>query len=301
MVLRKIKNVILQPWRIVTSPATKWICPLMPSRLYLKCMYRSLMCEKLDLKSPDTYTEKLQWLKLYGFKPEYTALVDKYEVKKHVAATVGEQYVIKTYGVWDRFEDIDFDSLPERFVLKCTHDSAGYVICTDKSSFDKAAAKTKLNACLGRNFYYSGRERPYKDVCPRIIAEQYMEDSRLEELRDYKFFAFDGIPKVMHLVSNRQNADEETYGDFYDMEFKHLDLTMGHSNAPVPPEKPVCFDKMVELAKALSQGMPHVRVDFYEVDGKVYFGELTFYQDSGFCDIAPEGWNERLGSWINLG
>lgn len=264
-------------------------------------MYRSFTDKKLNLKNPVGFNEKLQWLKLYDRKPIYTEMVDKYAAKQFVADRIGEEYIIKTLGVWDKFEDIEFEALPDSFVLKCTHDSAGLVICTDKSKFDYEAAKNKLNSCLKRNFYYSGREWQYKNVVPRIIAEEYMEDSNLGELRDYKFFTFGAEPKIVHIVSNRNNSEEPTYGDFYDMEYKHLDLTMGHDNAPYPIEKPENFEKMKELARVLSAGTRHLRVDFYEVNKKLYFGELTFYQDSGVADIVPGEWDAILGSWIKLG
>jgi hypothetical protein len=273
---------------------------MVPDKMYLKCLYRTKLNEKLDLKEPQNFNEKLQWLKLNDHNPLYIEMVDKYAAKKYVASKIGEEYIIKTYGVWNDIDDINFDVLPNRFVIKCTHDSAGLVICKDKNSFDLLGAKSKLKQCLNRNFFYSGREWPYKHIKPRIIVEEYMEDAELKELRDYKFFTFNGKPRIMHLVSNRQNEKEETYGDFFDMEYKHLDLTMGHINAPVMPEKPKNFELMTKFAEILSANTKHLRVDFYEVNGRLYFGELTFYQDSGFADIYPLQWNDILGSWIKI-
>lgn len=298
MNLRFIKRIASSPWRIIASPKIEALRPLIPSELYLKCMYRSALGRKADLKNPKNYNEKLQWLKLHDRDPRYTRMVDKLAAKDYVSERIGPEYIIPTLGVWDRVEDIDFDALPERFVLKCTHDSAGLVICTDRAAFDIPAAKEKLRRCLKRNFYYSGREWPYKNVPRRIIAEAYMEDETFHELRDYKIFTFGGEPKLMHLVSNRQNAQEETYGDFYDAQFNHVDLTMGHSNAPQPPEKPQNFEKMLSLARILAKDTAHLRVDFYEVNGHVYFGELTFFQDSGLADVQPPHWNRTLGEWI---
>lgn len=295
-----VKLFIKEPYRIFFTKPLYGITKLFPDGLYLKWMYKSNIGKKLDLNNPKGFNEKLQWLKINDRSHSYIKMVDKYEAKKYVADKIGEEYIIRTYGVWDRFDDIDFDSLPDSFVLKCTHDSAGLVICKDKKCFDKIKAKIKLEKCLKRNFYYSGREWPYKNVKPRIIAEEYMEDTVLHELRDYKFFTFNGVPKVMHLVSNRQNEKEETYGDFFDMEYNHLDLTMGHINAPVIPEKPKNFDLMIKFAEILSEGTAHLRVDFYEVSGHLYFGELTFYQDSGFADIKPGIWDRTLGDWIEL-
>lgn len=285
---RALKNLVLSAMKIL------------PDSFYLKLLYfRNKGC-KLNLRSPDNFNEKLQWLKLHERKNRYSQMVDKYAAKKYIAEQVGEEYIIPTYGVWDSFSDIDFTQLPDQFVLKCTHDSAGLVICRNKKTLDYQTSRMKLESCLKRNFYYNGREWPYKNVRPRIIAEKYMEDTKLHELRDYKFFTFGGVPRIVHIVSNRQNANEETYGDFFDMEYNHLDLTMGHNNAPVLPEKPKNFEKMKEFASKLSEDTKHLRVDFYEVDGQLYFGELTFFQDSGFADIQPPEWNDILGSWISL-
>lgn len=285
---RALKNLILNAMRIL------------PDGIYLRMLYYRNMGCRLRLNSPVNYNEKLQWLKLHDRKSHYSCMVDKYAAKAYISGQVGEEYIVPTYGVWDSFADIDFDKLPDQFVLKCTHDSAGFVICHDKDRLDFEAVRRKLERCLKRNFYYTGREWPYKNVKPRIIAEKYMEDAELHELRDYKFFTFGGVPKIVHIVSNRQNQEEETYGDFFDMEYRHLDLTMGHNNAPVPPQKPKNFERMKEFAAKLSEGTRHLRVDFYEVNGHLYFGELTFFQDCGFADIQPPEWNEILGRWIEL-
>ncbi|MGN0457142.1 MAG: ATP-grasp fold amidoligase family protein [Acutalibacteraceae bacterium] len=272
----------------------------MPDKAFLKMRYKSKFGKKLNLENPQTFNEKLQWLKLYDRKPEYTQMVDKYEAKKYVAERIGEEYIIRTLGVWEKFEDIDFDSLPNQFVLKCTHDSGGLVICKDKASFDKEAAKKKINKSLKVNYYLKGREWPYKNVKPRIIAEEYMEDAETKELRDYKFFTFNGVPKALFIASERQKSGEETKFDFFDMEFNHLPFTNGHPNASVIPNKPVAFDEMRMLAEKLSKGVPHLRVDFYEVNGKVYFGELTFAHWSGFMPFQPEIWDAKFGMELDL-
>lgn len=274
----------------------KWI----PDALYLRLRYFVLMKNPLHLKNPKTFNEKLQWLKLYDRRLEYTDMVDKCEVKRIVADKVGEEYIIKTYGVWNSFDEIDFDTLPEQFVLKCTHDSGGLVIVTDKALFDKDKAREKIEKCMKLNFYWSAREWPYKNVKPRIIAEEYMEDAKTSELRDYKFFCFDGEPKALFVASERQKEDEETKFDFFDMDYNHLPIINGHPNAAIPPEKPVNFDKMKELAATLSEGIPHLRVDFYEVNGKVYFGELTFSHWSGMVPFEPAEWDKTFGDWIKL-
>ena len=273
---------------------------VLPDSTFLKLKYRYRMGKRLNLKKPTTFNEKLQWLKLYDRKPEYTTMVDKYEVKKYVANKIGTEYVIPTLGIWDKFEDIDFDSLPNKFVLKCTHDSGGLCICKDKSKFDIIKAKQKINKALKRNYYCLGREWPYKNVKPRIIAEQYMEDTKTSELRDYKFFTFNGEAKILFIATDRQKKNEETKFDFFDMEFNHLPFTNGHPNAKILPQKPERFEEMRILAQKLSKDIPHLRVDFYEVDGKVYFGELTFYHWNGMVKFDPEEWDYKIGSWINL-
>lgn len=270
--------------------------------VYLKTIFRCFMGKKLNIDNPQTFSEKLQWLKLYDRRPEYTRMVDKYEAKKYVADLIGEQYIIPTLGVWDRVEDIDYDSLPNQFVLKTTHDGGGdgVVICKEKEQFDIVAANKKLSRSMKSNPYIKQREWPYKDVRPRIIAEQFMVDESGYELKDYKFFCFDGEPKALFIASDRGIEGEETKFDFYDMNFKLLPFTNGHSNSSKPIIKPLGFDKMKELAAKLSVGIPHVRVDFYDINGEIYFGELTFYHWSGLVPFQPEEWDYTFGSWINL-
>lgn len=295
-----IKYYIREPWRIIVSPRMRSLSRFVPDKLYLECKYLEQMHMKLDWECPRDYTQKIQWLKLHDFKPEYTKMVDKYLAKEYVAERIGEQYIIPTYGAWDRFEDINFDDLPDQFVLKCNHDSSSVIICLDKKNFDMEAARRRLTYCLKRDFFYAAREYPYKYVKRKIIAEAYIEDAELQELRDYKFFTFDGEPKLVHIVSNRQNKNEETYGDFFDMDYRHVEMKMGHNFAPNSPRKPKNFDKMKEFARILSAGTRHLRVDFYEANGNLYFGELTFYQDAGWVKIEPYEWNVKLGSWISL-
>jgi len=271
---------------------------VIPDKLYIQMKFFQRMKRLPDLKNPKTFNEKLQWLKLYDRKPEYTTMVDKYEVKRYIAEQIGEEYVIPTLGVWDRFDDIDFDTLPEQFVLKCTHDSGGLVICRDKSKLDKEAAKKKIEASLKVNYYWQGREWPYKNLKPRIIAEEYIEDSATQELRDYKFFAFNGTVKVFYITSGRLAGDRRT--DYFDMEFNHLDIQDDDKNAEIPPAIPENFQQMKTIAESISKGIPHLRVDFYEVNGKVYVGELTFYYLSGYVPFKPKKWDAVFGEWIDL-
>lgn len=275
----------------------KYALRFIPDKAYIQIYYFSHFKRLANLKNPKTYNEKLNWLKLHDRNPLYTHLVDKYEAKEYVAEIIGNEYIIPTFGVWEHFDDINFDALPNQFVLKCTHDSEGLVIVKDKSRMDKIAAKDKIEAALKLNFYYIGREWPYKDVKPRIIAEKYMEDHVDGELRDYKFFCFNGEPKAMFIASDR--SKDATKFDYYDLNFNHLNLKQRYPNAG-NVRKPATFDKMIELSKILAKKMPHVRVDFYEVDGKLYFGELTFYHFSGFMPFQPAKWDDIFGEWLKL-
>ena len=258
---------------------------------YLRRIFKARTGKSLDLGDPKTFNEKLQWLKLYDRKPIYTSMVDKYEAKKYVADIIGEEYIIPTLGVWDNFDDIDFDKLPDQFVLKCTHDSGGLVICRDKNKIDKDEAKKKIEKSLERNYYLSGREWPYKNVKRRIIAEKYMVDESGYELKDYKFFCFNGKVKSLFIARDRSKQGEETKFDFFDENFNHLPFTNGHPNSEQSYFKPGKFDEMKQLAEILSKEIPHVRVDFYNINGQIYFGELTFYHWSGMVPFVPEEWD----------
>lgn len=271
----------------------------MSDKTYLQCKWWVNNGKKLDLENPVTFNEKLQWLKLYNRNPMYTTMVDKYEAKKYVANIISDEHIIPTLGIYDSVEDIDFDSLPNQFVLKCTHDSGGIVICQDKTQLNRKEAIKKLRKGLKSNFYWTNREWPYKNVTPRIIAEKYMTNGD-GELRDYKFFCFDGVPRVMFIASDRFNKEEETKFDFFDMEFNHLPFRNGHPNATKPIERPAEFDEMRTLASKLSKGIPQVRVDFYDVNGQIYFGEMTFFHWSGFVKFDPEEWDYKIGEMIEL-
>lgn len=272
-----------------------------PDEYYLKLLYRLMMGKRLNLENPQTFSEKLQWLKLYDHKPEYTTMVDKYAVKDYVARIIGEEFIIPTLGVWNKVEDIDWDALPYQFVLKCTHDSGGLVICKDKSKLDKVAAIKKLKAGLKRDYFKMFREWPYKNVPKRIIAEQYIEPALdINDLPDYKFFCFDGEVKAMFVATERQVKGEEVKFDFFDADYNHLPFRQGHEHAKVVPQKPKNFELMKQLAEKLSKGIPHVRVDFYDIGDKVLFGELTLYHFSGMMPFEPEEWDYKWGELVKL-
>ena len=272
----------------------------LPDSLYLKIMFRLKMGYKLNLKNPQTFNEKLQWLKLYNRKPEYTRMVDKSEAKTVAENILGKGYVIPTLGVWNKFEEIDFNSLPDSFVLKTTNGGGGggVIICRDKSKLNLASAAERLKSSLKANIYRHLKEWPYKNVKPRIIAEKFMVDES-GELRDYKFYCFNGEPKVF-LVASERFSGHRTYFDYFDMEGNHLPFTQGGMNNPVTPELPSTFEEMKQVAKKLSHGLPHVRIDLYSVDEKVYFGEFTFFDSSGFEKFTPREWDDTFGGWLKL-
>ena len=270
----------------------------MPDNPYLQIFYYAEFGKFIDFKNPKTFNEKLNWLKLYYRRPDLITLVDKYEVKKYIADKIGEQYVIPTLGVWDKFEDINFNELPNQFVLKCTHDSGGLVVCKDKSKLNLKEVKAKIEKSLTNNYYLWTREWSYKGVKPRIIAEKYMEDQETGELRDYKFFCFNGEPKLMFVASER--GLKNTKFDFYDMQFHHMNIVQHYPNSEYSIEKPEHFEKMVMLAEKLSAGFPHVRVDFYEANGQVYFGEMTFYHFGAIVPFETEEWDKKIGDWLVL-
>lgn len=278
--------------------SVKYFLRFLPDKAYIQLYYYFMFKRFCNLKNPKTYNEKLNWLKLNDKRDIYTKMVDKYDVKKYVADIIGKEYIIPTIEVYDKFDDIDFGKLPKQFVIKCTHDSEGLVICKDKNKLDIKQARKKINKAFKRNFYYIGREWPYKNIKPRIIIEKYMEDEKNQELRDYKFFCFNGEPKAMFIASERGIG--ETKFDYYDLEFNHLDIIQHYPNSQKKIEKPINFDKMIELAKTLSEGLHHLRVDFYEVNGKLYFGELTFYHFSGFQPFLPEKWDKIFGEWLEI-
>ena len=274
--------------------------PIWSDKTFLRMYFWCNLGYKLNLKSPRTFNEKLNWLKIYNKHPEYSKMVDKKEAKEYVASIVGDKYIIPTLAVYDKVEDIDFEKLPKQFVLKCTHDSGGIVVCKDKTTLDKEDAIRKLKKGLNSNFVSITREYPYKNVIPRIIAEQYMEDETGYELRDYKFFCFDGDPKFLFVASDRQKEGEDTKFDFFDLNWKHIPVRNGHPNAPEQIQKPKNFDEMIDVARKLSKGITHVRVDLYNCNGNIYFGELTFFHWSGFVSYDPHQYDELFGSYIHL-
>lgn len=299
--MRKLMTYIKNPFRLYWKLEKLMSFDWMSDEAFIRMKYRAAMDKKLNLKAPKTFNEKLQWLKLYDRNPLYTTLVDKQAVKEYVADKIGEKYVIPTLGIWEHFDDIDFDMLPNQFVLKCTHDSGGLVIVTDKAKLDRAAAKKKIEDALTADFYKTGREWPYKNVPPRIIAEQYMMDEDLGELKDYKFFCFNGVPKYLFIASDRGMGQNTVKFDYFDIDFNRLPMRQAaHPNSTYDIKKPKKYDEMVKIAAELSKSIPQVRIDLYEVNGQVYFGEYTFFHHGGMVPFIPEEYDYIWGEQITL-
>jgi len=295
-----IRRYINSPRKLIRILGEKNIFNWIPDKPYLKLVYWSEMGKRLNLKNPTTFNEKLQWLKLYDRKPEYTKYVDKYEVRSYISQTIGEEYLIPLLGIYYSVDEIDFDKLPNQFVLKCTHGSHSNIICTNKNTLNKEEVKSQLRKWMKKNWFWFGREWPYKNVKPRIICEKYMEDESGTGLIDYKFMCFNGKAKCIFICSNR-NSVTGTNIDIYDMNWEPIPCEREknrRSNSII--NKPVNFSLMVELAEILAKDIPFVRVDFYEVRGKLYFGEITFFPASGFERFVPDSYDELLGSWLSL-
>lgn len=304
----KIKRYLNSLYKVITNKDYRFLIlsgqgfyDNMDDEAYLKRKYKACMGKELNLASPQTFNEKLQWLKLHDRKPEYTMMVDKYAVRKYIADTIGEEYLIPLLGVWDNPDDIDFDALPNQFVLKCNHDSGlGMCICKDKSKIDIDKIKAELRKGLQQDYYLTGREWPYKNVKRRIIAEKYMTTLGMDDLPDYKIHCFNGEPKFILYCSERFSKTG-TKEDFLDtnwskLPFKRPDLKCSDKIL----KKPSRLNEMLELAKILSRNIPFLRCDFYEIKGNVYFGELTFFPASGLEAFEPEEWDYKLGSWLKL-
>ena len=271
-----------------------------PDKTMLKIEYKMKIGKKLNLKNPQTFNEKLQWLKIYDRKPIYTTMADKYLVRDYIKETIGEQYLVPMLGIYNNVNEIDFESLPNQFVLKCTHDSGSVILCKDKATFDIQEAKKKLKKRLKKNSFWWAREWPYKNIKPRIICEEYLQDGNNEFLPVYKFFCFNGVPKIIQQIQNDKQENETV--DYFDTDWKRINMMQRFPNSVTPIAKPKRFNEMLDIAQKLSKGVPFLRIDLYEVNGKIIFSEHTFYTDAGYSIFEPEEehWDEKLGEWINL-
>ncbi|MDD6232080.1 MAG: ATP-grasp fold amidoligase family protein [Frisingicoccus sp.] len=297
--IKRFQIFVNNPWRIFYNLNKRKISHIIPDKIMLQLLYRAKMGKKLNLKNPVTFNEKLQWLKLYDHNPEYIKFVDKYEVRNYIAEKIGEEYLVPLLGVWDNVNDIDFDLLPNQFVLKCTHDSGSVIICKDKARFDVQKAKGKLQKAMETNFYWLYREWPYKNVKPRVVAEQYLEDNESEELSDYKIMCFNGKQKCTFTCTNRFSGTGLNV-TFFDTEWNRLPFERHYKADLKVIKKPKSYAEMVELAEKLSENIPFSRIDFYKTNNKIYFGEITLYPGSGFEEFEPVNWDTTLGSWIKL-
>jgi len=275
------------------------IINLLPDKLYLELMFYHRMKKTLNLKNPVSFNEKIQWLKLYDRKFEYVNLTDKYEMRKYIGKKIGNKYLIPLIGVYNTFEEIDFKKLPNQFVLKPNHTSGDIYICRDKSKIIYSKLEKEVNKWLKRNYFWVNREWSYKNIKPRIICEQYMVDESGTELKDYKFMCFNGEAKCSFVCLNRY-SQKGLNVDFYDMDWKPMPFERHYSSSGTTIPKPKNFNKMVTFTEKLSKDIPFVRVDFYETNGQLYFGELTFHPGSGFEEFTPESYDYLLGSWLEL-
>lgn len=306
----------------------KKVVALLPTKPWLSWLFKKKFGRKINWENPTTFNEKLQWLKVYDRNPIYTTMVDKYEAKKYVADIIGEEYIIPTIGVWDSFDEIDFDALPDQFVLKCTHDSGGLAIVRDKAKFNKEKARKQFKLALSRNPYSVTREWPYKNVKPRIIAEQYIEDKKtlsgetltVDEseaiscdtlqkkhgLLDYKFLCFDGKVRLLFLdigvIGGSQEHAEEYYRNVYDQNGQMMSFKETREHYPAPVALPDNLQDMILIAQTLSKKIPCLRVDLYRLEtGEIKVGELTFFYGSGMSNhFSPESWDKTIGDWITL-
>ena len=295
--MQSISHYIKHPSNIATGIFTR-TCKWLPDKPYLQILYFLHFGKFINLKNPHTISEKLQWLKLYNQRPEYAQMVDKYAAKQFAAAKIGAEHIIPTFGVWDRLKDIEFDNLPDSFVLKTTHSAGctGVVICKNKNDFNIKKAIRKLNKSLKTDLSKSMREWPYKNVPHRIIAEKYMEDE-YGELRDYKFYCFNGKVKYVQADVGRFSDHHQ---NIYDTHWNLLPISFGYPQESHNIDKPKNFELMLKIAETLAAGIPHIRVDLYNVNGNIYFGELTFFPTSGYKCIKPNELDYKLGDWINL-
>lgn len=275
------------------------IRPIITDKLYLKLLFCNKLGQWPDLNNPKTFNEKLQWLKLHDHNPEYTIMADKVKAKEWVAERLGWEHIIPTLGVWEKAEDIDFDSLPDKFVIKCNHNSGtGMYICKDKSRINKKLVRRELAKGLKEDYYAGKLEWPYKNIPRRILAEQFMVDESGFELKDYKIFNFNGEPILIEVDFDRFSNHKR---NFYSPSWELINLEIQYpSDSKRNIAKPACLDKMLEFARILSKGIPHLRTDFYVINDKIYFGELTFYHEAGAGRFSSIEQEKKLGDLIIL-
>ena len=303
MIIKTIYSAIMnwwnkQLWGLYVKAYNKKIW--LPNKQYQKLQYYLNTGKRLNIKNPKLYQEKIQWLKLYYHNPIMTTLVDKAGVRDYIKSTIGEEYLVPVYGIYDKWSDIDFDALPNEFVIKCTHDSGSVSICKNKSNWDKIKAREIIEKSLSMNYFWRAREWAYKNVKPRIIIEEYLKDNKFEDAPDYKFFCFDGKVRMFRINTGR-HSKEGLKSNFYELPWKRMDIgEQGYANNLEEETMPAQFEKMVQLAELLSNGFPHVRIDFNYINDKIYFGEFTFYHNGGRHLFNPYESNIAIGNWLKL-
>jgi len=286
------------PATIFAHFARSKVSHILPDKMYLKIQYYMNIGKKLNIKDPETFNEKLQWLKLYNRNPLFTEMVDKYAVRSFISEKIGEKHLIPLIGAWDRADEIDFDTLPQQFVLKCNHDSGSVVICKNKDALDVDAVVKKLNKKLSRDMFYWSREWPYKNIKRKVICEEYMQDQSFDVLNVFKILNFNNGEQIIQVIQNDKTRDESI--DYFDSQWTRLDMRQNFPNSKVPLKKPETLETMLALAKKLSEGFPFLRTDFYEINGQVYFSEFTFFSDAGMCKFTPSDWDMELGNRMDI-
>lgn len=301
-ILSTLKAYLINPAKIINYFGSKGRMKFIPDKLYLKIVYRANIGKRLSLDNPKTFTEKIQWLKLYDRKPEYVQLVDKAKVRKYIANTIGKKYLIPVLGIYKRFDDIDFTRLPNQFVLKCTHDSGSIILCKNKAKFNLEKAKKKISECLKQNYYYPGREWPYKYVKPRIICEKYMQDGSNVVPKDYKVYCFHGEPKYIFVLHDKFKEGIKKSGTVYTTDWEMIPcvLDSNYIRNPLKEERPKCLNELLSLSKRLCQGFYQVRIDFYIIRDRIYFSEITLSTSSGLVPIIPASYDTLLGNLVRL-
>ena len=302
--LHALRSLAANPRKILIYMNSAHLLNPLPDETFLRLLWKARFGSELNLVNPETFNEKMQWLKLYDRDPLHTLMVDKHAVKAYVAPLIGEEHVIPTLGVWTTPDNIDFSTLPDRFVLKCNHTSGeGLILCRDKTRLNREKAIRELKKAMKDDYYLTYREWPYKDVPRKIIAEPYMEDLQaaalgLDTLPVYKILCFEGEPRIIQTIQNDKTSHETI--DYFDPDWKLLPFRQNYPNSTVPTSRPKRLSEMLEIAEKLSSGFHFLRVDLYEINGEIFFSEFTFFSDAGFAPFEPEEWNRILGSWIHL-
>lgn len=297
-IIHKLGEWVRNP-RLVLLHILKWkLCRMLPDKAFVAIKYWVVAKRKLNLSNPVFYNEKIQWLKLYDRKPLYSQLVDKVDVRSYVAERVGSQYLIPQLGVYDSVDQIDWDSLPMQCVFKANHTSGDVLICTDTQTMDREKTKQEISHWLEKNYYWYNREWPYKDVRPRIVCEPYLVDESGYELKDYKIYVFNGVPKLIQVDFDRYSSHKR---NIYTTDWHYVDVMFHYPTHPeIQIPKPECLEEMLEFAEALGKDLAHVRVDVYVIQGKIFFGELTLYKGGGFAPFEPMSFEKEMGAWLEL-